>query len=125
MLSFPTERLCRRCQEGWRLFDTRCYYFSSDTLAWGSSRAWCQSHGADLLVVSSEEEQVGFRRADPQISPSEPAGSSSSLSNQNFVLETSRAQDQRNTRLWIGLTDTEEEGTWLWADGRSVTSGSQ
>lgn len=113
------------CQEGWQLFDSKCYYFSSRMLAWGSSRAWCQTQGGDLLIVNNEDEQVRIGQADPEISLFKCASSNSLLSNQNFVLETSRALDQRNTRLWIGLTDAEEEGNWLWVDGRSVTSGLQ
>lgn len=94
-------------------------------LAWGPSRTWCQAQGGDLLIINSEDEQVVTRQAHPQTSLFKRRGSSSLLANQNFVLETSRSLDQRNPRLWIGLTDAEEEGDWLWVDGRSVSSGSQ
>uniref|UniRef100_A0AAV2LI48 C-type lectin domain-containing protein n=1 Tax=Knipowitschia caucasica TaxID=637954 RepID=A0AAV2LI48_KNICA len=56
------ERVCKMCAEGWTMFQTKCYYFSSRALPWTSSRTWCQSHGADLLVIITEEEQV-FQRS--------------------------------------------------------------
>lgn len=95
-------------------------------LAWGSGRAWCQTQGGDLLIVNNEDEQVMIGQVDQvEISLFKCGSSNSLLSKQNFVMETSRALDQRNTRLWIGLTDAEEEGNWLWVDGRSLTSDSQ
>nr|XP_046232127.1 C-type lectin domain family 4 member M-like [Scatophagus argus]XP_046232128.1 C-type lectin domain family 4 member M-like [Scatophagus argus] len=94
------ERVCKRCEDSWRVFENKCYYFSSRVLTWSSSRAWCQTQGGDLLTIDSEPEQ-------------------------NFVHETSRALDQSGTRLWVGMTDEEEEGEWFWVDGSSVTSGVQ
>uniref|UniRef100_A0A3B3Z9J7 C-type lectin domain-containing protein n=1 Tax=Periophthalmus magnuspinnatus TaxID=409849 RepID=A0A3B3Z9J7_9GOBI len=84
------KRMCKKCAEGWTLFQSKCYYFSSRTLSWSSSRAWCQTHRADLVIINSEEEQVQM--------------------------------DQTNTRLWIGMSDIEQEGDWRWVDGRQVTS---
>ncbi|KAM6963927.1 C-type lectin domain family 4 member E-like [Tautogolabrus adspersus] len=94
------ERNCKRCPDSWRLFENKCYYFSSRTLTWGSSRAWCQTQGGDLLVIDSEPEQI-------------------------FIFESSRALQQSGSRLWIGMTDAEVEGEWSWVDGSSVTSNRQ
>ncbi|XP_070783695.1 CD209 antigen-like protein B [Enoplosus armatus] len=94
------ERICKKCPDSWRLFDTKCYYFSSRMLAWSSSRAWCRTQGGDLLIINSEPEQ-------------------------SFVFGSSQALEQSGSRLWIGLTDAEEEGEWLWVDGSSVTSDVQ
>ncbi|KAJ0060379.1 hypothetical protein NL108_010165, partial [Boleophthalmus pectinirostris] len=55
---FVSERMCKKCSEGWTLFQSKCYYFSSRTLSWSSSRAWCQTHRAELVIINSEEEQV-------------------------------------------------------------------
>ncbi|XP_026206459.1 C-type lectin domain family 4 member M-like [Anabas testudineus] len=94
------ERLCKKCDNSWKQFQMRCYYFSSRKLSWSSSRAWCQTQGGDLLIVNSEEEQ-------------------------RFIFDASQAQEQSSTRLWIGLTDVEEEGDWRWVDGSKVTSDLQ
>lgn len=56
---FSVERLCRKCDNSWKQFQMKCYYFSSRMLSWSSSRAWCQTQGGDLLIINSEEEQVG------------------------------------------------------------------
>ncbi|XP_044035495.1 C-type lectin domain family 4 member M-like [Siniperca chuatsi] len=87
------ERTCKKCPKSWRLFETKCYYFSSRMLTWTSSRAWCQTQGGE-----------------PE---------------QNFIFESSQALKQGGTRLWIGMTDAEEEGDWFWVDGSSLTSDVQ
>ncbi|XP_030019105.1 asialoglycoprotein receptor 1-like [Sphaeramia orbicularis] len=94
------ERMCKKCHKDWRQFQTKCYYFSSRMLTWSSSRAWCQTKGGDLLIINSKEEQ-------------------------SFIFASSQTVDQADTRLWIGMTDTEKEGEWKWVDGSQVTSGVQ
>ncbi|XP_071318296.1 CD209 antigen-like protein B [Trachinotus anak] len=94
------ERICKKCPDSWRLFETKCYYFSSRMLNWSSSRAWCRTQGGDLLIINSEQEQ-------------------------KFISDTSQAPEQSNTRLWIGMTDAEEEGDWRWVDGSEVISDVQ
>ncbi|XP_068161960.1 CD209 antigen-like protein B isoform X2 [Antennarius striatus] len=94
------ERHCKTCQDGWRLFEKKCYYFSSDMLTWNSSRAWCQTQGGDLVVINSELEH-------------------------SFLFKTTHTLDESSTRLWIGMTDAKAEGEWLWVDGSSVASDVQ
>ncbi|XP_076616950.1 uncharacterized protein LOC143339540 [Chaetodon auriga] len=94
------ERVCKKCPNSWRLFENKCYYFSTRVLTWSSSRAWCQTQGGDLLVVDSEPEQ-------------------------SFVFESSQAVEQSGSRLWIGMTDAEVEGEWMWVDGSSLASREQ
>ncbi|XP_058850061.1 hepatic lectin-like [Acipenser ruthenus] len=77
--------------EKWMQFNGKCYYFSTDTMNWHSSRASCVSMGADLVIIESEAEQ-------------------------RFLLNAAKAQTAGN-RYWIGLTDAVTEGAWLWVDG--------
>ncbi|KAL3051878.1 hypothetical protein OYC64_001993 [Pagothenia borchgrevinki] len=94
------ERICKKCQESWRLFETKCYYISSRMLTWSSSRDWCQTQGGNLLIINSGPEQ-------------------------SFVSESSKTLEPSSSRLWMGLTDAEEEGVWRWVDGSLVTSDEQ
>lgn len=61
--TFPTAESCGRCQPGWILLKSSCYYFSkgeqSSRKNWHDSRADCVSQGGDLLVINNLEEQVG------------------------------------------------------------------
>ncbi|KAL3996240.1 C-type lectin domain family 4 member M [Sarotherodon galilaeus] len=66
------------------------YFTSSEKKSWQESRQDCVQRGADLVIISSQEEQ-------------------------NFV-------NAFKKRLWIGLTDSETEGTWKWVDGTPMNT---
>ncbi|XP_010795439.1 CD209 antigen-like protein C [Notothenia coriiceps] len=83
----------RPCQTGWSKFDISCYFVSSVFKNWTSSRQECIDQGADLVVIDSLEEQEFL----------------------NMLM-------QKDQNAWIGLTDSLKEGTWMWVDGRNVTT---
>ncbi|KAJ8246520.1 hypothetical protein COCON_G00234920 [Conger conger] len=51
------ERVCKPCPQDWELFSSKCYYFSTEEKSWEDSRSDCLRQGADLVVITSEEEQ--------------------------------------------------------------------
>ncbi|KAJ8372484.1 hypothetical protein AAFF_G00281910 [Aldrovandia affinis] len=81
------KRVCRPCPEGWEQRNSTCYYFSTERKSWQDSRIDCLKQGADLVIIESEEEQ-------------------------DFI-----SKHTRGDYYWIGLSDSETEGTWLWVDG--------
>ena len=69
-----------------------CYrYFISTGIKWADSRAQCVSRGYDLATITSSEENALMY---------------------NITFTTSRY-------CWIGLSDIDNEGTFVWADGRN------
>ncbi|XP_029900770.1 CD209 antigen-like [Myripristis murdjan] len=91
---------CGRCQPRWTLLNSSCYFFSNKNTDsqknWPESRADCISRGGDLLVIDDWDEQR---------------------------LITDNYRDVRSSDVWwangywIGLTDIEKEGTWVWING--------
>ncbi|KAM4550885.1 C-type lectin domain family 7 member A-like isoform 2-T2 [Fundulus diaphanus] len=77
----------------WELQGESCYYFSNYTSSWNESRRSCKVLGGDLVKIDSREEQMFLGR------------------------RASSLMVEEDDRFWIGLTDSEEEGRWLWVDG--------
>ena len=46
------------CPTGWRKYEGSCYYTSTGKKTWSKGREYCQSKGADLAIVKSQEEMV-------------------------------------------------------------------
>ncbi|XP_062266135.1 C-type lectin domain family 4 member E-like isoform X2 [Platichthys flesus] len=85
-----SDETCPRCEDGWEPHGGKCYFFSSVTLTWNESRRQCKSKRGDLVVINSREEQR--------------------------FLESRVMEKKDKPEFWIGLTDSEREGEWLWVD---------
>ncbi|XP_023200604.1 C-type lectin domain family 4 member E-like [Xiphophorus maculatus] len=84
---------CLKCAAGWEQNGGKCYYFYTVRSAWTESRRFCQNLGSDLVKIDSREEQM-------------------------FLEVRLRAlMEHDEDRFWIGLTDSEVEGRFLWVDG--------
>ncbi|KAK9977918.1 hypothetical protein ABG768_019698 [Culter alburnus] len=82
--------------ERWVQDKGRFYVFSNNTKDWNSSRERCQDLGGDLVIINSIEEQEFLAQ---QI-----------VTSNALVLH------------WIGLTDRQTEGTWLWVDNTPLNN---
>ncbi|XP_077574552.1 uncharacterized protein LOC144197789 [Stigmatopora nigra] len=80
------------CPSGWKKFETSCYLTSTSKKTWYLSRNNCQSKGADLVIINSNDEKEFV----------------------NGLLSGA-------TEGWIGLTDDGVEGHWKWVDGTPLT----
>ncbi|XP_069032564.1 hepatic lectin-like [Embiotoca jacksoni] len=92
------DRTCVQCDEGWEHHGGQCYYFSINKLTWQVSRQECIFEGGDLVKIDSRDEQEFLERRlrDQMMEPAD--------------------------RFWIGLTDSKEEGRWLWVDGSPLNT---
>uniref|UniRef100_A0A8C1V8V5 C-type lectin domain-containing protein n=1 Tax=Cyprinus carpio TaxID=7962 RepID=A0A8C1V8V5_CYPCA len=73
-----------------------CFFMSTELKSWSDSRQYCRDRGADLVIINTEEKQV-------------------SLFISSLVSE----------RVWIGLSDTENEGIMKWVDNSPLKQGDQ
>ncbi|KAI4901115.1 hypothetical protein NFI96_007965, partial [Prochilodus magdalenae] len=102
ILTGETAGLQRRLSElaealnkpGWRYFSSSVYYISTEKKTWKESREDCRRRGADLVIITSSEEQ-------------------------EFVEMIRNGQE-----AWIGLTDEVSERVWKWVDGSALSTGS-
>ncbi|XP_041867593.1 C-type lectin domain family 7 member A-like [Melanotaenia boesemani] len=85
-----------KCEAGWEPHGEKCYYFNTTKSSWNDSRDGCKLKGGDLVKIDSREEQ-------------------------KFLEARLREKmEEAEDKFWIGLTDSEEEGRWLWVDGSSL-----
>ncbi|XP_038581184.1 C-type lectin domain family 4 member E-like [Micropterus salmoides] len=89
---------CPICEEGWEQHGGKCYNFSTNRSSWNNSRVECQQQGGDLVKIDSREEQTFLE------------------------LKLRDKMNEPEDKFWIGLTDSKEEGTWLWADGSPLNT---
>ncbi|XP_050956722.1 C-type lectin domain family 4 member E-like [Labeo rohita] len=82
--------------EKWVQDKGRFYVFSNYTMDWISSRQRCQDLGGDLVIINSSEEQEFLA--------------------QKIVTFNAMALH------WIGLTDQQTEGVWLWVDNTTLNN---
>ncbi|XP_043940711.1 hepatic lectin-like isoform X2 [Protopterus annectens] len=77
---------------GWKTFKNKQYFLTNNTLPWDQAKSWCESKGAKLAVITSQEQQ-------------------------DFIKSITN-----NNRYWIGLSDHVKEGDWHWIDGTDYKS---
>uniref|UniRef100_A0A8C2SQ91 C-type lectin domain-containing protein n=1 Tax=Coturnix japonica TaxID=93934 RepID=A0A8C2SQ91_COTJA len=82
----------RKCLAGWKVFEGSCYSFSVEKMNWEDAKEVCEDQGAHLVIVNSDQEQ-GFLK--------------NNINGSNTY--------------WLGLTDEETEGSWMWINGDTVS----
>ncbi|KAM8728791.1 C-type lectin-like [Acanthopagrus schlegelii] len=83
------------CPAFWYNFNGRCYKYVSTHLTWADAELQCVSQGANLVSIHSPEEN-------------------------EFVKFLIKNFDSAQGNTWIGLSDTQKEGGWMWSDGCAV-----
>ncbi|XP_059205977.1 lactose-binding lectin l-2-like [Centropristis striata] len=83
------------CPLFWHSFNGRCYKYISTHLTWADAELYCVSEGANLVSIHSLDENT-------------------------FVNAVIKNSDPAQGMTWIGLSDTQKEGGWMWSDGSAV-----
>ncbi len=82
------------CPTFWCSFSSHCYKYGATLLTWADAEPQCISEGAYLVSIHSLEEH-------------------------NFVKVLINSDCYRRW-TWIGLSDSQEEGGWMWSDEPTV-----
>ncbi|XP_049425329.1 CD209 antigen-like protein E [Epinephelus fuscoguttatus] len=88
---------CRLCPDGWLWWRSHCYFFSvglQDNRKWNGSAEFCLQHNSSLAVIKDSAEME--------------------------FIQGVMGKFPRFPFLWVGLTDAEQEGRWLWTDGTDI-----
>ncbi|XP_076015858.1 CD209 antigen-like protein 2 [Genypterus blacodes] len=88
---------CGVCPRLWRWWRGHCYFFSvglEENLRWHESAQFCRRHNSSLAVIEDSAEM-------------------------DFIQGVMRTFS-RLPFLWVGLTDAQQEGRWLWLDGTGI-----
>ena len=83
------------CPMFWYSFNNRCYKYIATDMDWADAELHCVSEGANLVSVHSKGED-------------------------HFVKSLIKNYDPTEGYTWIGLSDTQKEGRWMWSDGSAV-----
>ncbi|XP_070561725.1 macrophage mannose receptor 1-like isoform X1 [Ptychodera flava] len=93
------EQPANPCEEGWKVYGSKCYYFGTNDLSWKDAEDYCQ--GEDGHLAKDTEDVHAF------------------LSSEVASLDTSGCSPIYNCNLYIGLLYTPGEG-YSWTDGSAV-----
>ncbi|XP_056311290.1 C-type lectin lectoxin-Thr1-like [Danio aesculapii] len=86
-----TNELREKTKQG-NLCGPVCFFKSNEAKSWSDSRQFCRDHGADLVIINTEEKQ-------------------------KLIMSSI------DERVWIGLSDTEDEGNMTWVDNSPLNQG--
>ncbi|XP_073672059.1 uncharacterized protein [Paramisgurnus dabryanus] len=78
--------------DGWIYYQSSLYFISTEKKNWTESRRYCREREADLIIINNKEEQ-------------------------DFIKKKCGKDN-----LWIGLSDSDEEGRWKWVDGSTLNT---
>ena len=87
----PDKECVEDCKAGWEANGEHCYFWSISKAIWDAAERTCEHQGGHLASVTSNAT--------------------------NQYILSGLAQRGMTEELWIGGTDSKEEGSWEWTDG--------
>ncbi|XP_041634975.1 galactose-specific lectin nattectin-like [Cheilinus undulatus] len=89
--SVPFQR-SNHCPGGWSLYNNRCFLYVHATMTWAYAERNCQARGGNLASVHS-------------------------FSEYRFIQGMIYRRTNGYPSTWLGGSDAQHEGVWLWSDG--------
>ncbi|XP_053398186.1 CD209 antigen-like protein B [Mercenaria mercenaria] len=84
----------RQCSDSsWTSFGTSCYHVGNDALTWEEAKTKCESYDGILAEVENDSENT-------------------------FLMELAKQKDTRGKGAWLGASDLETEGLWIWSSSK-------
>ncbi|XP_017270960.1 C-type lectin domain family 4 member E [Kryptolebias marmoratus] len=88
---------CTECPPGWFQVEDQCFLLNTQKTTFSTGAGKCKDIGAHLAILTTRKQHEAVEREGRRIG--------------GF-----------NTFYWIGLSDSENEGDWRWADNSQLTT---
>eukprot|EP00058_Branchiostoma_floridae_P024333 XP_002609823.1 hypothetical protein BRAFLDRAFT_219540 [Branchiostoma floridae] len=85
------------CPDSYSEYNNKCYKLSTEQMTFGEAKAVCQRDGGILAIINAQDTN-------------------------HLVVKKIRLPYERTLSYWIGLSDAQEEGTFVWTDGTELTA---
>ncbi|CAC5391770.1 unnamed protein product [Mytilus coruscus] len=105
MMKKSTDSL--QCQNGWLKNENKCYYFSDDKTNWNDAKSICESYEGMLVEVISSCE-LDFLKT-----------KATGYSSYNIYYGYVYLHKVSFIAFWLGGTDIEKEGNWIWSTSQT------
>ncbi|XP_074479551.1 ladderlectin-like [Sebastes fasciatus] len=81
------------CPTNWTEWSGHCFLYVPNRMKWADAERYCQDYGGNLPSVHNLDEY-------------------------NFIQSVILSVTKKYPEAWLGGTDAQEEGLWLWIDGK-------
>ncbi|XP_054601562.1 galactose-specific lectin nattectin-like [Nothobranchius furzeri] len=84
------------CPLDWTEYDNNCYQYEDQEKTWADAEAFCNQEGGDLTSIQNTDQY-------------------------NFIRDLIVKGAGFNQKSWVGGTNLDTGGEWVWADGTPFT----
>ncbi|XP_060586873.1 perlucin-like protein isoform X2 [Ruditapes philippinarum] len=93
-ITCPVEKTC---PDNWIVYHSSCYFFDHTATTFANAQRFCHSRNSSMVHIESVEENT-------------------------FIVNHLQTFSNPGNGWWIGMTDSDVEGTWKWTDTNKLVN---